>query len=93
MAAPDDLKRWQELIDRLVRSAAPRGEAFDLCRRLLAAWAPLPERTEAARLLLEGAMADSTTDLVDAQEVMRLLKALGRGDTTLAALLADQRAR
>lgn len=87
MVAPDDLKRWRALVDRLVRSPSPRGETFDLCRRLVVVDAPLPDRVEALRLLLEGAMADATTDTADAQEIMRLLRAFGRGDAPLAAIL------
>jgi hypothetical protein len=46
------------------------------------------EAIQAARLLLEGAMADAATDIADAQDVMRLLKALGHGEVALEQLLA-----
>jgi hypothetical protein len=47
-----------------------------------------PEGVEALRLLLEGAMADATTPVSDAQDVMELLKALGTRKVDPAALLA-----
>jgi hypothetical protein len=81
-----DLERWRALLDCLSQSAPPWGETFDLCRSIVRGPAPAAERNEAARLLLEGAMADSTTPVDDAQEIMRLLKAVSRGEVMLAAL-------
>jgi len=58
-----------------------------MCREVLAAAPQTPEGREAARLLLEGAMADATTSIADAQEVMSLLRAVNRGALELAQLL------
>jgi len=46
-----------------------------------------PDAREAARVLLEGAMADAATPIADAQEVMRLLRSLSRGAVELGAVL------
>ncbi len=81
------METWRELMCRLRGGPFPRGEQFDLCRRLLAAAPATAEATQAARLLLEGAMADAATDIADAQEVMRLLRAIDRDEVTLAQLL------
>jgi hypothetical protein len=61
---------------RLRRGPSPRGERFELCREVLAVAPDSEEGREAARQLLEGAMADSFTSIADAQEVMRVLKAV-----------------
>ena len=44
----------------------------------------------AARLLLEGAMADTATSIADAQDVMRLLKAVSSGALELTQLLSPR---
>lgn len=64
---------------RLGAGPAPRGEAFDLARRVLAAAPAAPEAGAALRLLLEGAVADTRTGVEDTQAVMAILKALDRG--------------
>ncbi|MGE5237000.1 MAG: hypothetical protein ACM3O7_11690 [Acidobacteriota bacterium] len=87
MVSADDRRRWTELLGRLRLGPAPRGEPFDLCRRVLASAPAAPEAAEAARLLLEGAMGDATTEIRDAQETMRLLQAAGRGEVRLAELI------
>jgi hypothetical protein len=58
-----------------------------MCREVLAAAPQTPEGREAARVLLEGAMADAATSIADAQEVMSLLRAVSRGTLDLAKLL------
>ncbi len=75
------------MLARLRKGPAPGGEQFELCREVLAAAPDSKEGREAARLLLEGAMADAATSVADAQEVMALLKALSRGSLTVADLL------
>ena len=87
MPGEGDLQRWRELLRRLQAGPAPRGAEFDLCRRVLAAAPATPDAREAARVLLEGAMADAATPIADAQEVMRLLRSLSRGAVELGAVL------
>jgi hypothetical protein len=82
-----ELQRWREVLLRLQRGPSPCGDRFDLCRRVLGLAFGTPEAQEAARLLLEGAMADATTEIADAQDVMRILKAIGRSEVELAELL------
>lgn len=82
-----ELQRWREVMQRLRRGPAPGGEEFALCREVLAAAPDGPEGLAAARMLLEGAMADAQTSIADAQEVMRALRALDRGDLEVAQLL------
>lgn len=71
---------------RLRRGPSPRGERFELCREVLAAAPDSDEGREAARQLLEGAMADAATSIADAQEVMSVLKAATRRELDLADL-------
>ena len=87
MIPSEEIERWRGVVSRLVRGPAPRGREFDLCREILAATPPVPQRLPAARMLLEGAMADAATGIGDAQQVMTLLKACDRGDLDLEALL------
>jgi hypothetical protein len=82
-----DIERWRAVLERLQRGPAPQGEQFELCREVLVAAPGTPEGREAARQLLEGAMADAATSIADAQEVMSLLKALSRGTLDLSELL------
>ena len=78
MPGPADLQRLAELVGRLRQGPAPRGETFDLCRRVLDAAPDSPEATQAVIVLLEGAMADAETPIADAQDAMRALKLLTR---------------
>jgi hypothetical protein len=71
---------------RLRRGPCPRGEQFELCREVLAVTPESDEGREAARQLLEGAMADSKTNIADAQEVMYVLKAAARRELDLTDL-------
>ncbi|MGZ6081718.1 MAG: hypothetical protein ACXWK4_12950 [Myxococcaceae bacterium] len=87
MVGPQEIKRWRAVLARLQRGPAPCGEQFELCREVLAAAPETPEGHEAARLLLEGAMADAATSIGDAQEVMSLLRAVSSGALDLAQLL------
>ncbi len=75
---------------RLQRGPVPRGEKFELCREVLAAAPESDEGLQAARLLLEGAMGDAATSIADAQEVMRALKALSRGELDLRTLFSTR---
>jgi hypothetical protein len=88
VVTPEQIEHWRCVVRRLQRGPAPRGEQFELCREVLAVAPDTPEGREAARLLLEGAMADATTSIADAQNVMSLLKAIGSGDVELLQLLA-----
>jgi hypothetical protein len=88
VVTPEQIEHWRGVVRRLQRGPAPRGEQFELCREVLAAAPGTPEGHEAARLLLEGAMADATTSIADAQDVMSLLKAMSSGDVELMQLLA-----
>ncbi len=74
------------MFSRLRRGPSPRGERFELCREVLAAAPESEECREAAKQLLEGAMADATTNIADAQEVMRVLKSAARQELDLAEL-------
>jgi hypothetical protein len=85
-----EIERWRAVLERLRKGPAPRGEQFDLCREVLAAAPGTPEAREAARLLLEGAMADAVTSIADAQEVMTLLRALSHGALDLSDLLSPR---
>lgn len=87
MTAGTREQRWRDVIERLRQGPSPRGETFDLCRRVMAVATGSPEAVEAARVLLEGAMADATTDSIDAQDIMAILKASSSGAVHLADLL------
>jgi hypothetical protein len=87
MPSTEEMRLWRSLLDRLRRGPGPRGEQYELYREVLAAAPGTPESLQAARLLLEGAMADADTNIADAQEVMRALKALAEDDLELAELL------
>ena len=87
MVAPEDLERWRAMFARLRRGPSPRGERFELCREVLAASPDSDEGRAAARLLLEGAMADATTSIADAQDVMQALRAVSRRQLELADLI------
>lgn len=90
MVTPEEIERWRGVLQRLQRGPAPRGEQFELCREVLAAAPGTPEGQEAARLLIEGSMADAATSIADAQDVMRLLKAVSSGALDLTQLLSPQ---
>ena len=90
MTGPDEVERWRGILARLQRGPAPQGEEFELCREVMAAAPGAPEGREAARRLLEGAMADAATSIADAQQVMQLLKASSRGEVDVADLLAPR---
>jgi len=85
--SPEDLERWRAVLARLRRGPSPRGEQFELCREVLASSPRSDESRTAARLLLEGAMADSATSIADAQEVMQALKAISARRVDIADLL------
>ena len=78
MTPPEDLEleRWRAVLARLRRGPSPRGDRFEMCREVLAAAPEGDAARAAARLLLEGAMADAATTIADAQDVMDALKAL-----------------
>jgi hypothetical protein len=80
--------RWRDVLARLRQGPSPRGEQFDLCRELLARAPSSPEAAQAARLLLEGAIADVATSIDDTQAIMELLKSADRGIVEIAALIA-----
>lgn len=82
--------RWRALLARLRRGPSPRGEQFELCREVMAAAPDTDEGRAAARMLLEGAMADATTSIADAQDVMEALRALDRGQLELADLCSAE---
>jgi len=84
-----DLARWRTMFARLRRGPSPRGERFELCREVLAAAPDSDEGRAAARMLLEGAMADATTSIADAQDVMRALRAIDRSQLDLADLCRE----
>jgi hypothetical protein len=77
------------MLVRLRRGPSPRGDRFELCREVLAAAPDSDEGRTAARMLLEGAMADASTSIADAQDVMQALKAISRRHLDLADLLRD----
>lgn len=82
------LALFRQTVARLRQGPSPRGETFELCREVLAAAPASQEAEEALRLLLEGAMADASTSIADAQVIMRLLKALSKGQVTFRELLS-----
>jgi hypothetical protein len=84
------IEHWRGVLRRLQKGPAPRGERFELCRELLAAAPATAEAREAARLLLEGAMADASTSIADAQDVMALLRAMAAGELDMRNLLEPQ---
>jgi hypothetical protein len=75
------------VLARLRSGPAPRGETFDLCRRVLSLAPGRDEALQAARTLLEGAMADAATPIADAQVVMRMLRSLDRSEVRLRDIL------
>jgi len=81
------LQRWRELMRRLRQGPGPHGELPDLCRRVLNGVPVGPERARAARHLLESGMAEAATDIADAQEIMRILKAVDHAEITIEQLL------
>lgn len=81
------LAAFRETVSRLRQGPHPQGEEFELCREVLAVASGSPEASQALRVLLEGAMADAHTSIADAQIIMRLLKALDRGEVEPAELL------
>ena len=87
MVSAEELERWRAMLERLCRGPIPRGERFELCREVLAAAPGSDEGRTAARILLEGAMADAGTSIADAQDVMQTLKAIDRRGLDLADLL------
>jgi hypothetical protein len=87
VVAEAQLQRWREVVGHLRQGPAPRGELFDLCRRLLDAAPQTAEAAEACRLLLEGAIADAATPVADAQDVVAILKAASSGTVTMARLV------
>jgi len=87
VVTPEEIEHWRGVLQRLQRGPAPRGEQFELCREVLIAVPGTPEGREAARLLLEGSMADAMTSIADAQDVMGLLRALSSGALDLTQLL------
>lgn len=78
---------WREVVGRLEAGPAPRGEAFDLARRVLRTSPATAEAEKALRLLLEGAVADACSGIEDTQAVMAMLKALDRGAIRCSDLL------
>ncbi|MEW6335813.1 MAG: hypothetical protein AB1625_00295 [Acidobacteriota bacterium] len=82
MPADDDLQTWRAVVERLCRGPAPRGETFDLCRGIVAQAPHRSEAESAVRTLLEGAMTDCLTAIADAQDTMRALRALDRGEVS-----------
>jgi len=90
VVSTEEIERWRAVLERLRTGPAPRGEQFELCREVLAAAPATPEGREAARLLLEGAMADAVTSIADAQDVMKLLRALSSGALDLSHLLSPR---
>jgi hypothetical protein len=84
-----ELESWKSALARLRSGPAPRGETFDLCRRLLSVAPGSGEALQAARTLLEGAMADAATPIADAQVVMRLLRSLDRSEVQLSDILQE----
>jgi len=87
---PDDaeLTRWRLVIFQLCVGPAPRGHTFDVCREVIRRAPDRPEAIEAARTLLEGAMADALTNVTTAQDVMHILTALSHNSLDLTTLLA-----
>ena len=88
MQTARNLAHWREVFAQLLAGPAPRGEEFDLCRQLARQAPGSPEAATAARVLLEGAMADAVTPVATAQQVMAILKAAGQGRLDLVDLFA-----
>jgi hypothetical protein len=86
MATPEEVAQWRRVVARLLEGPPPRGEQFHAARALLHLDPAGPTTAQALRVLLEGAMADATTDVADAQSIMRLLKALDRAEITVEQL-------
>jgi hypothetical protein len=87
VTSPEEIERWRGVLSSLRRGPAPRGEEYDLCREVLAAAPATLHGRQAARRLLEGAMADADVSIANAQAVMTLLKALDRGEVDVEAVL------
>lgn len=81
------LAAFRDAVNRLRQGPHPQGEEFELCREVLAVAPGSLEASQALRILLEGAMADAHTSIADAQIIMRLLKALDRGEVQPADIL------
>ncbi len=64
---------------RLVAGPRPAGREFDACRAVLLDDPASPEAFAAACMLLEGALADPGLPIDDTRAVVRLLRALARG--------------
>ncbi|HNX50449.1 MAG TPA: hypothetical protein PLS53_02070 [Thermoanaerobaculaceae bacterium] len=88
MADAATLDAWRAVVHRLRQGPAPQGDRFDLCRRVLETAPHAPEAPAAVRMLLEGAMADALTDILDCQAVMAILRALDRAEVRPVDLLS-----
>jgi hypothetical protein len=82
-----DLKRYRDLVSRLLDGALPAGEIFDGARAILKTEPGAASGFQAICVLLEGAMADAALPAADAQLIVPLLKNLAAGTIQVEDLL------
>ena len=82
-----DLKRYRDLVSRLLDGSLPTGEIFEGARAILRTEPGSASGFQAICVLLEGAMADATLAIDDAQLIVPLLKNLAAGTVQVEDLL------
>ena len=85
--AQDPYRRYRRLVQRVVDGDIPRGKDFDACRAVVRAGGPEDAVYTAICALLEGALAEASLAIDDAQDLVPLLKGLARGSIPLRAVL------
>lgn len=84
---PRTLTAYRRLVQRVLEGGIPAGRDFDACRAMLGSAHRGPEAFHALCVLLEGALADPSLDIDEAQNMVPLLKQLARGTITVEDLL------
>ena len=82
-----DLRRYRELVSRLLDGEMPSGDIFDGARAILKTEPGSASGFQAICVLLEGAMADAALPIDDAQLIVPLLKNLASGTVQVEDLV------
>lgn len=85
--APLELPPARQLVAKVLDGEVPAGIEFDAWRQLVRAEPATEIALIALTSLLEGALADATFGIGDTQQLVPLLKALGRRQLTVPELL------
>lgn len=84
---PNPLSEQRRLVQRILTGSIPAGKELDECREALASSSSESTALPALFTLLQCAVADPFFGIEDSREVVRVLKALARGDMTAGDLL------